>query len=345
MDTRQLLAMALDPGAILRARGFAVDRWQADVLLSKERQLLLNCCRQAGKSTVVSALALHTALFQPKSLTLILSPGQRQSSETLKKVLEGYSAIKRPLKAEYETQLRVELANGSRILCMPGVEETVRCYSPNLIIIDEAARVPDDLYRAIRPMLAVSQGRLVVLSTPFGQRGWFYDEWQGSGPWQKVRVTWHDCPRITADFIAEEERALGRSWVAQEYECSFEAMEGLVYPDFAQCVVDMCPPIGKPVGGIDWGWRNPFAAIWGILDNDDVLWLQDEVYRRETPLHELRKAIPKSVHWWADPAGPTEIQEFRRAGFVIRKGFNDICLGIAACTGTSPISHTSGTTG
>jgi phage terminase large subunit-like protein len=101
MDTRQVLAMALDPGAILRARGFAVDRWQADVLLSKERQLLLNCCRQAGKSTVVSALALHTAIFHPKSLTLILSPGQRQSSETFKKVLDGYSAIKRPLKADY----------------------------------------------------------------------------------------------------------------------------------------------------------------------------------------------------------------------------------------------------
>jgi tRNA(Met) C34 N-acetyltransferase TmcA len=139
--------------------GFTVDQWQTDVLLSRDRQLLLNCCRQAGKSTVVSAVALYTALFQPGSLTLILSPGQRQSSETFKKVIEGDSAISRPRKADYETQLRIELANNSHILCMPGVEENVRCYSPNLIIIDEAARVPDDLYRAIRPMLAVSQGR------------------------------------------------------------------------------------------------------------------------------------------------------------------------------------------
>src|SRR6266702_4841301 len=98
MDPRRFMAMALDPGAILRARGLTVDRWQTDVLLSRERQLLLNCCRQAGKSTVVSALALHTALFQPPSLTLILSPGQRQSSETFKKVIEGYSAIGRPLR-------------------------------------------------------------------------------------------------------------------------------------------------------------------------------------------------------------------------------------------------------
>ena len=92
------------------------------------------------------------------------------------------------MKADYETQLRIEFPNGSRILCMPGVEETVRCYSPQLIIIDEAARVPDDLYRAVRPMLAVSQGRLVALSTPFGQRGWFHAEWTGGGTWQRVRV-------------------------------------------------------------------------------------------------------------------------------------------------------------
>jgi hypothetical protein len=332
MDTRKFMAMALDPGAILRARGFTVDPWQRDVLLSKERQILLNCCRQAGKSTVVSALALHTALFVPKSTVLILSPVQRQSSETFRKVLDGYKAIDRPLRATYETQLKIEFANDSRILCMPGVEESVRCYSPNLIIIDEAARVPDDLYRAIRPMLAVSQGRLVCLSTPFGQRGWFFDEWQGAGPWHKITATWRNCPRISAEFIAEEERAMGRSWVAQEYECSFEAMEGLVYPDFAQCVTAFSPIAGKPYGGIDWGWRNPFAAVWGLLDNNDVLWIGDEVYRRETPLHELRKALPKQVQWYADPSGPTEINEFRRAGYVVRKGLNDIRLGIAAVT-------------
>ncbi len=59
-----------------------------------------------------------------------------------------------------ESQLKIELANGSRILCLPGEEATIRGFSPNLLVIDEASRVPDDLYRAVRPMLAVSQGRL-----------------------------------------------------------------------------------------------------------------------------------------------------------------------------------------
>jgi hypothetical protein len=295
MKARKLAALALDPSRILTARGFAVDPWQRVVLHSRERQLLLNCCRQAGKSTVVSALALHQALFEPRALTLILSPGQRQSAETFRKVRDLYRAVGRPIEATHESLQWMELANGSRIVCLPGVEETVRCFSPALVIVDEAARVPDDLYRAVRPMLAVSQGRLVALSTPFGQRGWFFDEWHGKGPWHRVRVTWHDCPRIAAAFIAEEIS-------------------------------------GQRVGGIDWGWRNPFAAVWGVLDANDVLWLDGERYLSETTLHEHAKALPRGVMWYADPAGATEIAELRRAGHTVRKGINDIRLGIAAVT-------------
>jgi len=140
------MAMALDPSLIFRARGFEADSWQRDVLLAQEREILLNCCRQAGKSTVTSPLALHTALFKPKSDALLLSPGQRQSQEIFRKVRDAYNAIERPVRCTYETQLRMELANGSRILCLPGKEATIRGYTPILIIIDEASRVPDDLY-------------------------------------------------------------------------------------------------------------------------------------------------------------------------------------------------------
>src|SRR5262249_51820079 len=144
--------------------GMDVDPWQRNLMISNDPRVLLNCSRQSGKSTVTSAIALHTALFTPNSLVLLLSPGQRQSSEIFRKVMDGYNALHRPVKATYETQLKIEFQNGSRILCLPGKEETIRCYSPNLLVIDEASRVPDDLYRAVRPMLAVSKGRLICLS-------------------------------------------------------------------------------------------------------------------------------------------------------------------------------------
>ncbi len=337
MNDPQLLAFALDPSLAFRALGRAADPWQRELLLAPDRQVLLNCSRQAGKSTTVAVLALHTALFRRGSLVLLLSPTQRQSGELFRKVLDVYNAVGRPLPPIGETVSHLELANGSRLVALPGREHTVRSFSSvALLLIDEASRVPDDLYRSVRPMLAVSQGRLVVLSTPFGQRGFFHDEWAGGGPWKRVRVTWRDCPRITAAFIAEERRALGDAWVRQEYECEFAALAGLVYPDFSQCVVDEWPnPVGKPVGGLDFGWRNPFAALWGVHDRDDVLWIGGERYLRETPLHEHAAALRphKQVMWYADPAGATEIAELRAAGLAVRKGDSSpgaLRLGIAA---------------
>ena len=334
MNLNQLFAAALEPSRLLRLRGLSPDAWQSELLLAGDRQVLLNCSRQAGKSTVVAALALHTALFTPGALILLLSPSQRQSAEIFRKVLDGYNALKRPVPALQATQLKLELANGSRLICLPGREATIRSYSGvRLLVIDEAARVPDDLYRSVRPMLAVSQGRLVALSTPFGQRGWFFHEWEGDGPWKRVRITWRDCPRISPEFIAEETRALGQAWVDQEYNCCFTSLQGLVYPDFQRVLVQDWPqPRGRAVGGIDFGWRNPFAAIWGVLDQQDVLWLGDERYLEATPLHEHAAALPRRTMWYADPAGRTETEELRAAGLTVRAGQNDIRLGIAAVT-------------
>ncbi len=336
MNLLDSLTLALDPAAILRAQGLAPDPWQRDLLAATDRQILLNCSRQSGKSTTVAALALHTALYTDGALVLLLSPSLRQSGEIYRKVLDGYGAIGRHVAATSETQFQLELANGSRILSLPGKEATIRSFSGvRLLVLDEAARIPDALYRSVRPMLAVSRGRLVALSTPFGRRGWFSDEWHGDGPWKKVRVPWQNCPRITADFIAEETRALGPIWVGQEYECSFASMVGLVYPDFAASVVADWPNVtGRRVGGIDFGWRNPFAAVWGVLDRDDVLWIEGERYRSQTPLHEHAAALKalSGVTWFADPAGRTEIEELRAAGLCVRSADNDIRPGIAAVT-------------
>ncbi len=330
---RALFLTALDPSRVLRAQGLAPDPWQRRLLFDPGRQVLLNCSRQSGKSRTVAALAVHTAVFRPGSLTLLVSPSLRQSTELFRKVLDGYQALGRPVAAKASTQTRLELHNGSRVVCLPGREDTIRSFGGvALLAVDEAARVPDDLYRAVRPMLAVSRGRLICLSTPFGRRGFFHREWEHGGDgWQRVRIPWSDCPRITPEFIEQERLSLGASWVRQEYECSFEAMEGLVYPDFAaQGAVDQAPNVSPTVGGIDFGYRNPFAALWGHLDRDGVLWITGERYLRKQTIHEHARCLPPKVTWYADPAGAEDIAALRQFGLVVRKGTNDIRSGIAA---------------
>jgi hypothetical protein len=81
--------------------------------------------------------------------------------------------------------------------------------------------VPDDLYLAVRPMLAVSGGRLVALSTPHTTRGFFYEAWRGQEPWERYEVPATSCPRISAAFLEEEKRSMGEWWFEQEYLCRF----------------------------------------------------------------------------------------------------------------------------
>jgi hypothetical protein len=212
------------PSAIqlMQLAGLAPDDWQREVLESHASRRLLLCCRQSGKTTVAAALALHTALHEPGSLVLVLSPSLRQSQESFHRVTSLYHTMPQPVPTEASSALRLALANGSRIISLPGTEATVRGYSGvRLLVIDEAARVQDDLYHAVSPMLAVSQGKVLALSTPYGKRGWFYQAWEQGEGWERTRVTAYECVRIPTAFLDQERLTMPRSWFQAEYECQF----------------------------------------------------------------------------------------------------------------------------
>ncbi|MGE5618096.1 MAG: terminase large subunit domain-containing protein [Sphingomonadaceae bacterium] len=224
------LARALDPVLLAKDVGLECDPWQAELLRSSDPRVLLNCCRQSGKSTMAAILALHTALYRPGSLVLLLSPALRQSQELFRKVLAVYRALAQSVPAETETKLTLELEGGSRIVSLPGKESTIRGFSAvRLLIVDEAARVPDELYYSVRPMLAVSGGRLVAVSTPFGTRGWWYEAWRSADPWLRFEVPATECPRISAAFLEEERRNLGQWWYRQEFCCAFLDAESAAF--------------------------------------------------------------------------------------------------------------------
>jgi phage terminase large subunit-like protein len=167
--------LATRPPAVnlLRKLGLEPDPWQVEVLEAGHPRLLLNCCRQAGKSTVVAMLGLVEALFVPGTKVLLVSRSHRQSQELFRIVVDFHHRLGSPL-LERRTSEELHFTHRSRIVCLPCKEETIRGYARvHLLIIDEAARVPADIYRAVRPMLAVSNGRLICLSTPYGKRGFF----------------------------------------------------------------------------------------------------------------------------------------------------------------------------
>ncbi|HEY6330480.1 MAG TPA: terminase family protein [Blastocatellia bacterium] len=251
------LAIAFDPPRLaLRAGLNALDAWQADVLRGQYSRLLLNVHRQAGKSTIVALRALHQVLFQPSSLVLLFSPSLRQSRELFRKCIDQYQTIGRPIAPLVDNKLEIELQNRSRIVSLPGTEATTRGFSaPDLVIVDEAARVPAALIEAVLPMLAISEGSLVLLSTPYGRRGFFYDAWSGRGDWRKVKRVASECHRIAPSFLAEQKLLIDPLKFQQEYEGEFSNIAGQYFDE--QTILTMFregnpdTEDGDPYGSLD----------------------------------------------------------------------------------------------
>jgi hypothetical protein len=196
--------------------------WQERALRSEAARVLFNCSRQSGKSTIAGVLALHKALISPGALVLILAPAERQAKELFSKVAKAYHDLGHIIPAESYRKLGMQLANGSRIEALPGTEKTIRGFSGvDLLVVDEAARVDDGLYYAVRPMLAVSAGRLMLLSTPAGRRGVFHEEWTNGEGWERYEIPASEVPRIPAAFLDEERASLPAFIYEQEYCCRF----------------------------------------------------------------------------------------------------------------------------
>ncbi len=218
---------ALDPAVFAMACGVTPDPWQADLLREQPNRCILLASRQVGKTTVTALETVFVAVTEPGSLCAVISPSQRQSNEFVRSAKLMLTHLDNA--PEHNASVtKMEFSNGSRILSLPGSEEgkTVRGLAgARLIVVDEAARVADEMLGAIRPMMATNRNAAMwILSTPAGKSGFFHDSWHSlDETWHRVRVSATDCARISPAFLEEERRALG--------ETMFESEYGLIFHD------------------------------------------------------------------------------------------------------------------
>lgn len=220
-QARRLLVR--EPHALAQRAGIVLDSWQQRIVESPVQAMLINCSRQAGKSTAVALVIVRQMLLSDQ-LVLVIAPSLRQTKELMRKVLMYWRRFGRLIPHTHVTRTTLELENGSRLEALPGKSDTIVGFSAvNLLVIDEAARVPDELYSSVAPMLAVSHGRLLAPSTPHGKRGWWYDLWRdiSDGDIERVEVPAPEVSRISPEFLARERRRIGDWWFAQEYLCQF----------------------------------------------------------------------------------------------------------------------------
>ncbi len=258
--------------------GFRPDAKQAELLslamTPAARRVILNCTRQWGKSTITGILAVHRAYFHMNSEILVAGPAERQSGEFLYKMTEFVRRLGIKPRGDGRNGVSLLFPNGSRIVGLPGKGSIVLGFSRvSLLIVDEASWVDDDHYFAIKPMTTTCDGAVWLMSTPNGQRGFFYDAWNDSERWTRVSVPATECPRISKRQLEEDLVAMGERTFKQFYMCQFGDAEQAVFRmDLLRAALradvpalDLAArfvPLGSSyVIGVDFGQRNDYTAI------------------------------------------------------------------------------------
>lgn len=226
-----LRAERVKPPSVLefaRSVGFEPEEWQAQLLQSDAQQVVLNCHRGAGKSAVVSILALHRMVTRPNYEILVLSRTDKQAMELVYNLKRAFNRLPNRPEPTKENDHELYLPNGSRLTVVPCTEP--RGYHVDMMIEDEASYVPHEVYMAARPTVIAKRGRYLMLSTPKGKVGHFYDVFENQKGWLKIKATWRDSKRFPPEELAriEGERAYGDEWFRQEYECEFLQTSGQI---------------------------------------------------------------------------------------------------------------------
>ena len=206
--------------------GINLDQWQRDYI-NTEGNVAVRAGRQSGKSFAQSLRVALFALLHPKTQTLIIGAVDRQSVELFEKVKSHILVLAKKMVKGRPTMHKIELSNGSKIIAQPAGRTGygLRGYTINKLVVDEAHYVPEEVFTAIRPMMATIRGASMdVLSTPRGNIGFFYDTFMTEGIKESF-TTYHvkseDCPRITAEFLMLEKKRMTKLQYLQEYEALF----------------------------------------------------------------------------------------------------------------------------
>jgi len=273
--------------------------YQKKILRSKANRILLNISRQTGKSSIAIIMAIHHAVTNHNRQILIISRSQEQSSDLLRKLTKVVMDSELKADVVLNSTTKLSFKNGSLIASLPTSEATIRGYAPHLVILDEAAMFPDDeLFAAVRPMLAATHGRLVLMSTPKGKRGFFWNmfnkwceqvdaevfnmpyiitasavELYGLDPSLVGTIT---CPLHDLEFYDIEREQMTSIKFKQEYESRFvdESDAWFPYEMFMPLMRDNIlkydgDPEKEYFIGIDWG-QVADSTVVAVVEREEI---------------------------------------------------------------------------
>ena len=221
MNPVREIAYRVDPALWMReVLGIAPHAWQEKFLLAERgASIVVLTARQVGKTTAAACGMAHSAVFMPGSLSVVACPTQHQSAEALRKVRE--MVLKAGAELTTDNVYKLELANGSRVLALPGTEDSIRGLTVDAwIVADEAARLDPSIMAALHPMRTQCPNtRFAMLSTAWSRTDPFWSAWASDDPsWTHIKATVDVEPNlIDPDALERAKRQLSEDDFKREY--------------------------------------------------------------------------------------------------------------------------------
>jgi len=240
--------------------------------LRLHKRVIILKSRQIGVSYLLAAYALTKAI--DGKVVLIISASERQSKNVLhyaNKFLQRIRHAIPELTTKEESKTAIMFSHGGALYSFPNSAPTIAGFTADLVIMDEYAKFMHDSDReclaAVSPALATTNGQLIFVSTPYGERGLLFEFWRNAEnrDLYRMKFHWTDSPIITPEFIEGERRMLDDLTFKQEYEHLFIGEQFTYFPFelLNACIVDGLQRIqGTEVFiGVDIGRRSDFTAI------------------------------------------------------------------------------------
>lgn len=307
----------------------AASRWrveidmhpaQREIFEHPARMKVIAAGRRFGKSTLCMAQTIVVAAAKPGANVMWIAPAHRQARLAMNTIAK---LIPRPHRDVNRTTQEIHLSTGGRIVFVSGERpDNLRGEGLDLVVIDEAAFVAEALWtQAVRPALADTLGKALLISTFFGEN-WFYDLYRYAinpehKEWEGWRFPTSANPYIAPAEIAEAQRTLPKEVFAQEFEAVPTSFSGAV---FEGSTLDRAWALGaeleeqvRPVceAGLDWGHNVTALEVAVALADGRLAWMDERLFER-VELSEKCDAIAaicekyRVTVIYADAAGATE---------------------------------------
>jgi len=230
-----------------RLLDFKPTRYQADLLRDKNKRIVARFSRQAGKTTTIAVRAIWSATVHPRTVTLIVAPSMRQSMIMMDRIQAFLMGMPRQIRRRIMAKMQrtvVWFRNGSQIIALPNSPHLLRGHTAHQVICDEAAFFRDDelvFYNVLYPMLATTDGQLIVSSTPWGKNTVFY-KMNNDPSFSQHVVTADDVVKaslIKRSFIEEMRKQLPTERFRREFLSEFVEDADAYFPQdlIAKCIV------------------------------------------------------------------------------------------------------------